>query len=122
MFRPCLSVAPRAALLTLALLAMAPPFAARPLQAGEAVAATTPQVTIDNFTFSPGRLTVKAGTTVTFANRDDIPHTVVASGGTFRSSALDTGDSYTFTFAAPGVFAYYCSLHPHMQGTIVVEP
>lgn len=77
-------------------------------------------VTIDNFTFRPAQLTVKAGTTVTWTNHDDIPHTVVAAG-TFRSKVLDSDDSYSFTFATPGDYSYFCSLHPHMTGTIKVE-
>ena len=79
------------------------------------------EIKIDNFTFSPDRLTVKAGATVTWTNRDDIPHTVTSSSKLFRSNALDTDDKYGFTFATPGVYQYFCSLHPHMVGTIVVE-
>jgi plastocyanin len=86
---------------------------------GGARAADT-MVTIDNFTFEPAQLTVKVGTTVTWKNRDDIPHTVV-SAGKFRSKALDTDDSYSFTFTAAGDYTYFCSLHPHMTGTIKVE-
>ncbi len=78
-------------------------------------------VGIDNFTFNPQTLTVKAGTTVTWTNKDDIPHTVAAVNKEFRSKALDTDDAYTFTFTTPGTYAYFCSLHPHMTGTIVVE-
>lgn len=78
------------------------------------------QVKIDNFTFTPQRLTVKAGTTVTWTNADDIPHTVV-SPPAIRSKALDTNDTFSFTFTTPGTYAYFCSLHPHMTGTIVVE-
>lgn len=77
-------------------------------------------VMIDNFTFEPAQLTVKVGTTVTWKNRDDIPHTVV-SAGKFRSKALDTDDGYSFTFTSAGDYAYFCSLHPHMTGTIKVE-
>ena len=77
-------------------------------------------VSIDNFTFEPAQLTVKVGTTVTWKNRDDIPHTVV-SAGKFRSKAMDTDDSYSFTFTAAGDYPYFCSLHPHMTGTIKVE-
>jgi plastocyanin len=77
-------------------------------------------VTIDNFTFTPAELTVKVGTTVTWKNHDDIPHTIV-SAGKFRSKALDTDDSYSFTFTTAGAYAYFCSLHPHMTGTIKVE-
>jgi plastocyanin len=89
-----------------------------PLYAADA----TTLVTIANFTFEPQTLIVKAGTTVTFENDDDIPHQVVATGGAFRSKALDTGDTYAFTFTEPGEIAYFCSLHPHMQGTITVTP
>jgi plastocyanin len=77
-------------------------------------------VTIDNFTFQPAQLTVKVGTTVTWKNHDDIPHAIV-SAGKFRSKTLDTDDSYSFTFTAAGDYKYFCSLHPHMTGTITVE-
>jgi plastocyanin len=83
-------------------------------------AVETTNVMIDNFTFEPVQLTVKVGTTVTWKNRDDIPHTVV-SAGKFRSKTLDTDDSYSFTFTAAGDYKYFCSLHPHMTGTIKVE-
>ena len=76
---------------------------------------------IDNFTFNPPRLTAKAGTTITWQNEDDIPHTVASSTKLFKSKALDTSDNFSFTFATPGVYEYFCSLHPHMTGTIVVE-
>jgi len=79
------------------------------------------EVKIDNFTFAPQRVTVKAGTTVTWINEDDIPHTVTSSAKLFRSSALDTEDKFSFTFMTPGAYEYFCSLHPHMTGTIVVE-
>jgi plastocyanin len=78
-------------------------------------------VKIDNFTFDPPRLTVKAGTTVTWYNEDDIPHTVAATGKQFRSKALDTDGKFSFIFTTPGSFEYFCSLHPHMTGVIVVE-
>ena len=77
-------------------------------------------VTIDNFTFAPAELTVKVGTTVTWKNHDDIPHAIV-SAGKFRSKTLDTDDSYSFTFTTPGTYQYFCYLHPHMVGSIVVE-
>jgi plastocyanin len=79
------------------------------------------RVQIDNFTFEPAKLTIKAGTTVTWKNEDDIPHTVASATKVFKSKALDTDDSFSFTFATPGTYAYFCSLHPHMTGTIVVE-
>ena len=83
-------------------------------------AVETTNVMIDNFTFEPAQLTVKVGSTVTWKNRDDIPHTVV-SAGKFRSKTMDTDDSYSFTFTAAGDYKYSCSLHPHMTGTIKVE-
>jgi plastocyanin len=85
-----------------------------------AVQAEDMAVKIDNFTFSPQKLTVKAGTTVTWTNEDDIPH-VVAGPPTFKSKALDTDDKFSFTFTTPGTYTYFCSLHPHMTGSIVVE-
>ena len=78
-------------------------------------------VSIDNFTFNPQTLTVKAGTTVTWTNKDDIPHAIAAVGKEFKSKVLDTDNSYSFTFTTPGSYSYFCSLHPHMTGTIVVE-
>ncbi len=80
------------------------------------------EVKIDNFTFVPQRVTVKPGTTVTWVNDDDIPHAIAATGKEFRSKVLDTNDKYSFTFTTAGTFEYFCSLHPHMTGTIVVEP
>jgi plastocyanin len=77
-------------------------------------------VKIDNFTFEPAQLTVKAGTTVIWVNADDIPHTVVATARAFRSKALDTDDKFSFTFTTPGSYEYFCSLHPHMKATVTV--
>jgi amicyanin len=78
-------------------------------------------VTIDNFTFTAPELTVAAGTTVKWINHDDIPHTVVDKNKAFRSKALDTDGSYSFTFASAGTYDYFCGLHPHMQGKIIVK-
>ncbi len=79
-------------------------------------------VGIDNFTFNPATVTVKAGTTVTWTNKDDIPHGIAATNNAFkRSQALDTDDSFSFTFTTPGTYQYFCYIHPHMTGTIVVE-
>ena len=79
-------------------------------------------VSIDNFTFTPKALTVKAGSTVTWTNHDDIPHGIASSDNAFKkSAALDTDDSYSFSFTAPGTYQYFCYIHPHMVGTIVVE-
>ena len=87
---------------------------AAPMPAAAAVA-------IGNFTFKSPQLTVKPGTTVTWTNADDIPHTVVSKDGAFKSKVLDTGDHFSFTFAKAGQFGYFCSLHPHMTGTIIVK-
>ena len=79
-------------------------------------------ISIDNFTFNPQKLTVKAGTTVTWTNKDDIPHGIAATGNAFtRSNAMDTDNTYSFTFTTPGTYQYFCYIHPHMTGTIVVE-
>ncbi len=84
--------------------------------------AATTAVSIDNFTFTPQSLKVKAGTTVTWTNKDDIPHGIAATGNAFRrSNAMDTDDIYSFTFTTPGTYQYFCYIHPHMTGTIVVE-
>jgi plastocyanin len=109
-------------------------FAAALAVAAFAVAATLPaasaraaetevkiEVKIDNFAFAPQRIVVQAGTTVTWTNADDAPHTVVSTTKLFKSSALDTADKFSFTFATPGTYEYFCSLHPHMSGTVVVE-
>jgi amicyanin len=79
-------------------------------------------VSIDNFTFNPQKLTVKAGTTVTWTNKDDIPHGIAATENAFkRSAAMDTDGTYSFTFTTAGTYQYFCYIHPHMTGTIVVE-
>jgi len=90
-----------------------------PFASGSASAQTI-AVSIDNFTFAPVELKVKVGDTVTWTNRDDIPHTIV-SAGKFRSKTLDTDDNFSFTFTAAGDYKYFCSLHPHMTGLIKVE-
>jgi len=79
-------------------------------------------LSIHNFTFTPQTLTVKAGTKVTWINKDDIPHGIAWSNNAFKKSgALDTDDSYSFTFTTPGTYQYFCYLHPNMVGSIVVE-
>ena len=80
------------------------------------------KVTIDNFAFTPATLTVKLGTKVSFVNHDDIPHSIVSVPGKFRSKALDTDQSFEFTFTTAGDFDYFCGLHPHMKGKIIVSP
>lgn len=88
----------------------------------DAAASNDATVSISNFTFKPGALQVKVGTRVVFKNEDDIPHRVAAVDGSFTSKALDTDDQASFTFVKPGVFAYFCTLHPRMQGKIIVTP
>ena len=91
-----------------------------PVRADNAAQASA--VSVDNFTFGPQTLTVKAGTAVTWTNRDDIPHGIASANNAFtKSRALDTDDSYSFTFTTPGACQYFCYIHPHMVGTIVVE-
>lgn len=84
-------------------------------------ASATAEVKIDNFSFGPGTLTVAVGTTVTWTNRDDIPHTVVSTDGVFKSKVLDTDEKFSYTFAKPGTFPYFCSIHPKMTGKVVVQ-
>ena len=96
-----------------------------PVHAGQEMAANAAAapvtVRIDNFTFTPAEITVAPGAEVTWTNADDIPHTVVAVRKAFRSKVLDTEQSYSFTFTAPGTYDYFCSLHPHMQGKVIVK-
>jgi plastocyanin len=81
------------------------------------------EVKIDNFSFGPGTLTVPPGTTVTWTNRDDIPHTVVSTDDpkTFKSKVLDTDEKFSFTFSKAGTYPYFCSIHPKMTGKVVVQ-
>ena len=83
--------------------------------------AGTAEVKIDNFSFAPETLTVPVGTTVTWTNRDDIPHTVVSTDGVFKSKVRDTDEKFSYTFAKAGTYPYYCSLHPKMTGKVVVQ-
>jgi plastocyanin len=99
-----------------------------PTRAAKVVAAkpvakpATVAVQISMFAFAPKVLTIAPGTTVTWTNVDDEPHTVTAVGGAFHSSALDTNDKYSFTFSRVGDYAYFCRLHPQMTGKIIVRP
>jgi plastocyanin len=79
-------------------------------------------IQIENFTFNPPEVTIKPGTTVTWKNADDIPHSVVENDTKFRSKALDTGESFSMTFTDAGEVGYFCGLHPHMKGKIIVKP
>ena len=85
--------------------------------------ASTMEVKIDNFSFGPVALTVPVGTTVTWTNRDDIPHTAVSTDDpkTFKSKVLDTDEKFSFTFSKPGTYPYFCSIHPKMTGKVIVQ-
>jgi plastocyanin len=76
---------------------------------------------VDNFTFGPATLTVPVNSTVTWVNKDDLPHVIASNEGVFKSKALDTDDKYSYTFTEAGTYAYFCSIHPKMVGTIVVK-
>lgn len=103
-------------MLLLALLMVAPGPA---LLAADTAAAGI--VTIKNFMFAPATVTIKSGTTVTWTNKDNEPHTVASDSGLFRSGAMDTDESFSFKFDKPGTYHFACSIHPMMVGTIVVE-
>ena len=83
--------------------------------------AASAEVKVDNFSFGPATLTVPVGTTVTWTNRDDIPHTVVSTDKVFKSKVLDTDEKFSFTFAKAGTYPYFCSIHPKMTGKVVVQ-
>jgi plastocyanin len=83
--------------------------------------ASAAEVKIDNFSFGPMAITVSVGTTVTWINRDDIPHTVVSTDKVFKSKVLDTDEKFSFTFTKPGEYPYFCSIHPKMTGKVVVQ-
>jgi amicyanin len=79
------------------------------------------EVSIDNFNFSPATLTVAPGTTVTWVNKDDVPHNVTSTEKQFASKTLDTDERFSFTFKDPGTYDYYCTIHPKMTGKVVVQ-
>jgi len=81
------------------------------------------QISISNFTFAPATVEVPVGTTLRWVNDDDVPHTVLGSdkGSVIRSPALDTNDGYSVVLSQPGTYHYFCSLHPHMTGTVIVK-
>jgi plastocyanin len=87
----------------------------------EPSAQASAQVKIDNFSFGPQTLTVPVGTTVTWTNRDDIPHTVVSTDGVFKSKVRDTDETFSYTFTKAGTYTYFCSVHPKMTGKIIVQ-
>jgi plastocyanin len=91
------------------------------VKANDQPSATNVGVKIDNFVFGPQTITVSVGTTVTWTNSDDIPHTAVSTDGVFKSKVMDTDEKFSYTFTKPGTYSYYCSVHPKMTGQVVVK-
>ena len=102
-------------------LALATVLVLHPTRAKSEDKASALEVRVDNFTFGPDTLTVPVNSTVTWVNKDDLPHTIASNDGVFKSKALDTEDKYSYTFSKPGTYAYFCSIHPKMVGKIVVQ-
>ncbi len=83
--------------------------------------ASPAEVRVDNFSFGPDTLTVPTNSTVTWVNKDDVPHVIASNEGLFKSKALDTDDKYSYTFSKAGTYSYYCSIHPKMVGKVIVQ-
>jgi plastocyanin len=94
----------------------------KPARSVEAKGAST-EVKIDNFTFDPAKLTIKAGTKVTWTNHDDVPHTATSSvkPRAFDSGTLDTDEKFSYVFTTPGTYDYFCAVHPKMTAQIIVK-
>jgi plastocyanin len=105
---------------TASLAEIAPATIAAQSESATAVA-TAPQVIVEHAMFGPSTLTISAGTTVTWVNHDGDLHTVTSSQGLFASPGLDSEDQFSYRFTAPGMYPYFCALHPHMKGTIIVQ-
>jgi plastocyanin len=110
-----------AVLVVAGILGATAPLTVRSCFAGTQQKTEAPEVRIDNFSFGPTELTISAGTTVTWVNRDDIPHTVVSTDKLFKSKVLDTDDKFSFKFDKPGSYPYYCSIHPKMTAKVIVQ-
>jgi len=110
-----------ASLLTPVMIAVVLLLASPRVTANDQPSAPTAEVKIDNFVFGPQTVTIPVGTTVTWTNHDDIPHTVVSTDGVFKSKVRDTDEKFSYTFTKPGTYPYYCSVHPKMTGTVVVK-
>ena len=91
------------------------------VSANDQPSAANAEVKIDNFSFGPETLKVSVGTTVTWINRDDIPHTVMSTDGVFKSKVRDTDEKFSYTFTKAGTYPYFCSVHPKMTGKVVVQ-
>jgi len=94
---------------------------ATPASGPEAKQPSAVEVSIDNFSFTSMTLTVPAGTTVTWTNKDDVPHNVISTDKLFASPVLDTDEKFSYTFTKPGEYPYYCSIHPKMTAKVVVQ-
>jgi plastocyanin len=92
------------------------------LHAASAAPPESGKIVIKDFMFRPMAVTIAAGSTVTWTNQDDEPHTVVSDTGLFRTAAMDTGDAFSFKFDKPGTYHFTCSIHPRMVGSIIVTP
>jgi plastocyanin len=112
-----------AALATMAMVVMVLLMAGSPNVTANTQQAAATEVKIDNFSFGPITITVPVGATVTWINRDDIPHTVVSTDDpkAFKSKVLDTDEKFSFTFSKPGTYPYFCSIHPKMTGKVIVQ-
>jgi plastocyanin len=97
---------------------LAPP---KPLVTADPNAPGGPQLTVENFNFTPADISIPVGTTVTWTNNDDVEHTVTASDNSFGSKALESGDNFSYTFTQPGTYTYFCSIHPFMTGRVTVQ-
>lgn len=111
-------LAPLAMTATIAILLLA---GSPSVTASDQPSAANAEVKIDNFSFGPQEVTVAVGTTVTWTNRDDIPHTVVSTDGVFKSKVRDTDEKFSYTFTKAGTYPYFCSVHPKMTGKVVVH-
>jgi plastocyanin len=109
-------------LATPVMIAMLLLFAGSPrLTAVDQPSGANPEVKIDNFVFGPQTITVPVGATVTWTNKDDIPHTTVSTDGVFKSKVMDTDEKFSYTFTKAGTYSYFCSVHPKMTGKVVVQ-
>jgi plastocyanin len=102
-------------------LALAAVLFLRPTPAQSEDKSSPTEVRVDNFSFGPETLTVPTNTTVTWVNKDDVPHVIASNDGLFKSKALDTDDKFSFTFNKAGTYTYYCSIHPKMLGKVMVQ-
>lgn len=113
----CIAGSPATVVIALLMLFVGSPS----VSASDQPAAANAEVKIDNFSFGPQTITVPVGATVTWTNRDDIPHTVVSTDGVFKSKVRDTDEKFSYTFTKVGTYPYFCSVHPKMTGQIVVK-